>query len=246
MNLIVFGYAGSSDNTFRNLASELPAEVSMRQFVYPGRGSRFKRHFASSLVELAQEAGDSISSKQPFILMGFSFGALVAYEAARYLQRQGQAPMALVVCAMNAPQSGDYRNQVHQLDMATLASYLNKLGGTPGELLESPEFLAWYAPIIQSDYRLMDAYRHDPNPVLESPILALTGESDPLTTRDAVGNWSSCTSSTFHSVSIPGSHFFLDESPHILAAELINGLSEVAQEREGSINGFQSSHARAQ
>ncbi|EOY4514626.1 thioesterase II family protein [Vibrio vulnificus] len=232
MNLIAFGYAGSSNNTFLNLEAELDGQISFNQFVYPGRGSRFKEPFAVSISELAEEVVNSLPDDQPVVLLGYSFGAYVAYETAKYLQKQNRRIAALVVCAMNAPQCGDHRNSVHSLEDQALVDYLRQLGGTPEEILSTSEIFDWYAPIIRSDYRLLDRYRSDMAYRLDCPIFAYFGDSDSLTDSESLKLWATCTSAEFLLTPVPGSHFFLEESPQILAKELVNNLSRLVQEKD--------------
>ncbi|XYK60435.1 thioesterase domain-containing protein [Serratia marcescens] len=83
MKCHAFGYAGSSDNAFISLNAGWPRALSLRQYVYPGRGSRVSADFAASLGLLARQAAQEIATEQPVVLLGYSLGALVAYETAR-------------------------------------------------------------------------------------------------------------------------------------------------------------------
>ncbi len=80
MKCHAFGYAGSSDNAFIPLNAGWPRALSLQQYVYPGRGSRVSADFAASLGSLARQAAQEIAAAQPVVLLGYSLGALVAYE----------------------------------------------------------------------------------------------------------------------------------------------------------------------
>ncbi|WP_347449495.1 hypothetical protein C1N58_21100 (plasmid) [Pantoea sp. SGAir0180] len=222
MKCHAFGYAGSSDNAFIPLKAIWPRALSLQQYVYPGRGSRVSAEFAVSLGSLARQAAQEIDVVQPVILFGYSLGALVAYETARVLRCQNKPVSALVVCAMNAPHCQQPSRQVHQMDLPELTRYLADLGGTPQEILNSTELMAWFAPAIQADYRLLYDYSPPSEGALDCPIVALYGEDDPLTTLAGIEEWHSCTRATFECGSLPGGHFFLQNQPEAMTSLLFN------------------------
>ncbi|QDX31417.1 thioesterase II family protein [Dickeya poaceiphila] len=225
MRCYAFGYAGSSDNAFIALNADWPRTLPLQQYVYPGRGSRMSDEFAPSLMMLARQAAEDIAGPEPVILLGYSFGALVAYETARYLRSQNRPVAGLVVCAMNAPHQQLPSRQVHTFDLPTLIVYLTTLGGTPAELLASTELMRWFAPVIQCDYRLLDAYRPESGDALDCPIVALYGEGDALTTLSGIAAWRDCTTVSFHSTAIAGGHFFLLNQPQSTLSSLFRLLS---------------------
>lgn len=222
MKCHAFGYAGSSDNAFIALNAGWPRALSLQQYVYPGRGSRVSAGFAASLVSLARQAAQEIAAVQPVLLLGYSLGALVAYETARILRSQNKPVTALVVCAMNAPHCQLPSRQVHEMDLPELTRYLADLGGTPPEILSSTEMMAWFAPAIQADYRLLDDYLPPPDGALDCPIVALYGEDDPLTTLAGIEEWRRCTRASFECASLPGGHFFLQKQPEAMTCLLFN------------------------
>lgn len=225
MRCYAFGYAGSSDNAFIPLLADWPQTIPLQQYLYPGRGSRMSEEFAPSLRMLAQQAAEDIAESEPVLLLGYSFGALVAYETARYLRSQNRPVAGLVVCAMNAPHQQLPSRQVHTFDLPTLTAYLAKLGGTPTEILASAELMRWFAPAIKSDYQILDAYRHEEGEALDCPIVALYGETDELTTPSGIASWRECTSGSFHSVATAGGHFFLLRQPQSTLSSLFRLLS---------------------
>lgn len=220
MKCLAFGYAGSSDNAFSALASAWPDTLPLKQFVYPGRGSRQSEVFSTSLSQLAHEAVAILTDDEPVMLLGYSMGALVAFEAARQLQRQQRRVAALVVCAINAPHQQLPSRNVPTFDLPALTSYLAELGGTPPEILASQELMAWFAPAIQSDYRLLDGGIAPGADRLDCPIIALSGQEDVLTTSAGMQAWRDCTSASFQSAVLPGGHFFLQQHPDALISTL--------------------------
>ncbi|HGE8335670.1 TPA: thioesterase II family protein [Serratia marcescens] len=227
MKCHAFGYAGSSDNAFISLNAGWPRALSLRQYIYPGRGSRVSADFAASLGLLARQAAQEIAAEQPVVLLGYSLGALVAYETARVLRSKNKQVAALVVCAMNAPHCQQPSRQVHQMDLPELTRYLADLGGTPPEILRSTELMAWFAPAIQADYRLLDGYLPPSEGALDCPIVALYGEDDPLTTLTGIKEWRRCTRASFECASLPGGHFFLQNQPETMTSLLFNLLPSI-------------------
>ncbi|EMR6448763.1 thioesterase [Enterobacter cloacae] len=217
MKCYAFGYAGSGDNVFREM--RLTGVESVKQFVYPGRGSRAEEAFASSIPALAQLAVDETENNgQPVLLLGYSLGALVAYEVAVRLTALQRPVAGLVVCAMNAPGCMRGTRQVHNMSLTELTDWLRKLGGTPEVVLDSQELMMLFAPAIRADYRILDSYVAQPQCVLNCPITVIYGREDRLTDVSGLQNWQSLTMGGTRYVALPGGHFFLQQMPSFVSA----------------------------
>ena len=225
MKCVAFGYAGSSDHAFSALAKAWPASIGFEQWVYPGRGSRQAEKFAGSLQQLAYRAAEKIAGQHDIILFGYSLGALVAFETAQILQRHGHPALALVVGAMNAPHQLRPSQHVHTMSQSELIKWMTDLGGTPPEILASPALVAWFAPVIQADYALLDSYRPLLPTPLSCPIVAMYGEQDALTSHAEIAGWQKHTLASCRCARFAGGHFFL----HQAGAEIVSIITETLQ-----------------
>src|SRR3954468_21874037 len=105
--LFCFPYAGGSAAMFREWAGELALNVEVCAIRLPGRERRYSEpalrrteQVVESMLPILQHDLDL-----PFVMFGYSMGALLAYEVARgLLATCAVEPRALVVSAHSAPQ----------------------------------------------------------------------------------------------------------------------------------------------
>ncbi|AKJ30953.1 thioesterase II family protein [Caldimonas brevitalea] len=226
-----FGYAGGHGAVFGGLAAQLPPAFGLAEFVMPGRQRRAREAPATTLERACEEAMAELRGwSQPPLLLGYSMGALLAYETARRLQAEGRPPHALLVCALNAPHRLLPPEGVHRYPLPRLQQHLARLGGTPAEVLNDLDVLACFAPAVQSDYALVETYRFVPSPPLGCPIVVLAGRQDDRTTGPGVAAWQELTTAAFREQWVDAGHFFLHAQPQLLA----QGLAEAARLAEGA------------
>jgi len=136
MRLFCFPYAGGTAAVFRNWPQYLPAEVELCAVQYPGRGSRIAEPLSEDVVDLMNEVYSDLQPflKKPFAFFGHSMGALVGYEFARRLQREGQPEsLQLFVSGCIAPHEKIIYEPTYNLPEAEFISELRRLQGTPAE-----------------------------------------------------------------------------------------------------------------
>jgi medium-chain acyl-[acyl-carrier-protein] hydrolase len=156
----------------------------------------------------------------PFALFGHSMGSLVAYELARVLRRTGlPTPAHLFVSGRRAPQMLREPQTFHDLPDARFIERLRELSGTPEEVLQHPELIAFVLPTLKADFAVCETYMYRPEPALECPISAFGGLTDADVSRDELAAWAQLTRGPFRMEFFPGGHFFLHDSrPGLLAA----------------------------
>jgi medium-chain acyl-[acyl-carrier-protein] hydrolase len=153
----------------------------------PGRENRVREPPLSSAAAIVEELSPVVAGDAgtPFALFGHCFGALVMFELARALRREGlPSPDALFVGEQIAPATVGLPGD-GDLTRDELLRRLEELGGTDAKLLGSPEFLALMEPALRADFRLADTYAYQPEPPLDTPISVLAAadraEVDTLT-----------------------------------------------------------------
>ncbi|TQK97445.1 pyochelin biosynthetic protein PchC [Streptomyces puniciscabiei] len=209
VRLVCFAHAGGSAAAFRSWSMGPDVEVVGVQ--YPGRADRFGDPFPESLEQLGRDVGEAIAmlDERPTALFGHSLGALVAYEAARHLEEIGQEPVHLFASACRSPQVADSRPSIAELDDATLAAEVMKMGGTDALVLEDLELRDLVLPYIRADFAMFESYAPLAEPLAVTPVLALSAVADPYATGAEMAGWSGATRAGFRMERFAGDHFYL-------------------------------------
>lgn len=237
IHLLCFAHAGGAGVVYREWASALPAHTEVLAVELPGRGSRLLEPAIDRMDALVEQVLGVVGStlERPCVLLGHSFGALLAFEVARTLRALNQPrPLGLIVSACAAPHlivssfPGSERSDEH------LVAELCRLGGTPAAVLADSEMVGLLIPAFRADLRMMDRYvrLHSPQPPLDIPITVLGGQADPLVDQTNLAEWRSHTSAGFSVHMFSGDHFYIhaqrDAVWKVVAAELnriVDGLS---------------------
>lgn len=166
----------------------------------PGRGMRQKDPNVTDPFKTVKEIADSIEkagAPEGLILLGFSFGAVMAYEVACALDVRGKPPLGLVVCSAEHPgwdgrKKGAGPNGGATKDMKDDAfeKMLHEKGGTE-VILQNPDMKKMFMPVIKSDMQLEENYGGSPpeHRKLPCPIVVYKGAKCPQISRELVEPW---------------------------------------------------------
>jgi medium-chain acyl-[acyl-carrier-protein] hydrolase len=175
LRLWCLGRAGAGATPFRAWEGLVGTDVELCAVRLPGRENRIREAPLSSTAAVVEELSPLVAddAETPFALFGHCFGALVMFELARALRREGlPAPVALFVGEQIAPATAGPPGD-GELTRDELLRRLEELGGTDAKLLRSEEFLALLEPALRADFRLAGTYDYEPGPPLDTPISVL-------------------------------------------------------------------------
>lgn len=216
--LFCFPPAGSGTVVYRAWAPLAAPGVEISAVLLPGREARSAEPPIHDIEELVSQIAGAIAplAGQPFALFGHSLGALLAYEVARRLAAKGYPPEHLFASGHQAPAIPSRRAPIAHLPDAAFIQGLIDLGGTPREILDTPELLTLLTPMLRADFALAERYVAPAGPRLPCPVTALGGAEDPWV--DAVGleAWRDVTAAAFERVILPGDHFYLTPARSML------------------------------
>lgn len=224
MRLFCFPFAGGNAASFLGWQGPLGPDLELRVAQLPGRGARLFEKPLTDLDELVEHLAEAVAEldERPFAFFGHSLGAMLAFEVARALRRQGRpGPSSLWLAGAEAPQTRSVPDRVHDLPTAAFIEVLRDYGGTPAELLDNRDMMELLLPGLRADFALDEGYAYRPEPPLAVPIHLLLGDRDPevepVAARDG---WARETAHPLLVHGYAGDHFFVQEHRDAIAALL--------------------------
>lgn len=214
--LFCFPHAGAGAASFNVFVPEMPADMELAALTLPGREQRLRDAPFTRLPPLIEHLTAAIEPHLdlPFVFVGHSLGALIAFELTRSLRRSRlRAPSALLVSGRQAPHLPDRRPPVHHLDDEVLIEELKAYAGTASAALADRELMELVLPVLRADLEMGATYTYAAAEPLATPILALGGVQDPDVTEEELEAWGRHTKSEFQARLFEGGHFFLYRSP---------------------------------
>ncbi|MFF7976498.1 alpha/beta fold hydrolase [Streptomyces sp. NPDC007905] len=227
--LVCLPYAGGAAPYYFPLSKALSPTTEVLAVQYPGRQDRFNEACIEDIATLADRITDELIpwTDRPLALFGHSMGAAVGFEIALRLEQRGVKPLGLFASARRAPSvAGDQRH--HLASDEELVEELVRLNAANAELLADESLLPLVLPTIRSDYRASELHQSPSSARLHCPIIALTGEDDPVVDADGVKDWIRHTSGDFRMRVFPGGHFYLDDHAEAVRQEITEHIASAA------------------
>lgn len=228
LRLFCLPYAGGGASIYRTWQAGLPETIEVMPVQLPGRENRLAEPPFSQMGPLIEALCEAMAPwlEIPIAFFGYSFGALVAYEAALKLQAEkGLEPSHLILAAHRAPQVPNEDRQLWNLDDREFRVELEKLEGTPKEVLDHPELMELMMPLLRADFEINDTYRIERVEArLGCPMTVVGGLADHDVGPESLEPWRELTRGRFLLRRIPGGHFFLHEQRDALLAAVADVL----------------------
>lgn len=175
-------YAGGSTLFYSQLGTYLegwelvPLELS-------GRGLRMDEplysDFKEALRDLLARFLSNHQTGDPCIILGYSMGALLAYELTCELEEKGIFPLNLICAASDPPSTHRELASIYTLNDDQLIDYYTNAGGIETLTEDEKELLKCFLPIIRGDLQVLETY--SPSRIkLRTPLLIYSGNADSL------------------------------------------------------------------
>jgi medium-chain acyl-[acyl-carrier-protein] hydrolase len=137
-------------------------------------------------------------------------GGLVSFELTRLLRlKYNLQPFHLFISGRRAPQIPPTKPPIHALPDAELLEELRTLNGTPKAVLENPEMMQIFLPILRADFAIIETYTYTRQEPLHCPISIFGGWQDEEVSHEALQAWREQTTATFSLQMFDGDHFFI-------------------------------------
>jgi medium-chain acyl-[acyl-carrier-protein] hydrolase len=234
LRVFCFPFAGGGPSAFKTWMDEFPsairAEAELCAIQLPGRENRLKEPSFDRLSPLLDALAPVIRrySGTPFAFVGHSMGALVSFELARKLRRQGfEGPIHMVVSGHRAPQLPDRQPPIHGSPDDEVIAQLRNLGGTPEAVLQNPELMELLLPVLRADFAVCESYVYANEEPLDCSITALGGNDDGRVSREELLAWRAQTRNSFSMHQFPGNHFFIQTAQMLVLRVLAQTFNQV-------------------
>lgn len=187
--------AGTGAGLFRSWTRLAPSTMTVHPVALPGREARYSEPAPRSIDALADQLAMELApyAGGRYAIFGYSMGALLGYELARRFTDAGlRMPEVFFALGCNAPDRMVYeREPFHTMEPGAFRQALVELGGTDAEILNNPEAMEVFEPVLRNDFRICETYVHDAaRGRLDCPAHIFLCDADAFVNRQAAAAWS--------------------------------------------------------
>jgi medium-chain acyl-[acyl-carrier-protein] hydrolase len=219
LRVFAFPHAGGSASLFAGWQHRMPAGIEIVGVTPPGHGVRLSEPRFRRLLPLVRALTEEIQPllDRPFAFVGYSMGALVAFEVCRELRRrQAPLPLHLSVYGASAPDFSMLDGGIHDLPDEEFRARLKAFGGMPESVLGNRELMQLVMPILRADFEALGTYEFREEPPLPVAVCAVGASDDRHTTETSIRAWQRHTSVAFRRELMRGDHgFVITQGRHV-------------------------------
>lgn len=228
LRMFCFPYAGGGASIYRLWSKFLPLEVEVCPVHLPGRERKVNEPLFTHITPLIQALTQGLEPYMdiPFTFFGHSMGALISFEMARSLRRNGsRGPLHLFLSAHRAPHLPRRHAPISHLPESEFVQSVIGLGGTPLAVVQNAELMQLLLPLLRADFEITETYHYLAEPPFDCPITAFASEQDTAVSVQEVAAWNTQTQGPFSLNIMPGDHFFIHGSQNLLLQHLSQNLT---------------------
>lgn len=210
--LLCFPPAGAGAGFFRPWIGH-HAGLRVVPVEMPGREKRYAEpectDMDSLLAVIVPELLRTVAEAGRVAVFGHSFGAILAYEAARAMTRQ-RPGLDLTLVPSGSTRPGVARtDRITGLPDDAFVAGVQRISGYHHPALDEPELRELLLPPLRTDVAMHEGHVFDPSELLDVPVLAVRGSRDDVVSAEEAGAWSEITTGGFRLAEIDGGHMYL-------------------------------------
>jgi len=215
--MICFPYAGGCASFYGKWRDKMES-VEICPVQLPGREETFRDEKIYDMETASDQIVEAIEDyvDKDTVFFGHSMGAKIAYEVVRKLEKNGKRIKCLIASGSTAPDIPP-KKFVHNLPDKNLLDELQRLSGTPTEILGQTELLKCLLPMIRADFTLDETYCPVSKEKITCPIVVWGGRYDPDVNKEDLKAWKEYSYGNFHMKRFDGNHFFINDCPEIFS-----------------------------
>jgi medium-chain acyl-[acyl-carrier-protein] hydrolase len=224
IRLFCFPYAGAGSSLFNAWSKWLLPEIELYLVNLPGRDARIREAPYRQLQPLISPLTQGLLPylDKPFCFFGHSMGALISFEVVRELRREHQVqPLHLFVSGHPSPQLPASNPILYDLpENDFLSTVQQTYGALPELILQDPELLGLFLPMLRADITLVETYEYKQEEPLAFPVSVYGGVQDTSVTEKELAAWREQTTASFRMKMFPGEHFYLQTARSLVLQEI--------------------------
>jgi medium-chain acyl-[acyl-carrier-protein] hydrolase len=230
LHVFAFAHAGGSVSLFRRWQAAAPPDVAVCPVQLPWRDLRSGEPPLRSATAIVDLLLDALLPHlhRPFVLLGHSMGARVAFALTQALEKARHPCPRLLVVSGNPSPCAVVEQGIDDEGLCSderLTDYIRSLGGTPDELLADAKTRSAILALVRADFCLYHSLTIEYASRVAAAVLAFAGGDDASVPIAAVLRWRYRTRSSFLLRVVPGGHFYPESRD---AAALMLGMVRAA------------------
>lgn len=237
MKIFCIHFAGGNKYSYKSLVEKAPEGMELISLELPGRGGRTNEFLISDMESAVEDLFQQIKGQlsEPYAIFGHSMGALLGFLLAHKIQAHNlPLPKNLLLTGRQAPSIPLKGVPGHLLPKPALIKRLATYGGKFDFLLNEPELLDYFLPVIRKDFQIIETYRHESVEKLNVPITVVTGTEEAIDDAAAQA-WAKETTRGFNFLKMEGKHFFIFDHEEALI-ELMTSVPAISISTYGNEN----------
>lgn len=228
VNLFCLPFAGGNKYSYRIYEKNATSWIRFIPLEYPGRGERIREVLLTDMEQVVDDIYEQLMRRMDdnvYAIYGHSMGAFVALLLTRKITDAGQRlPVHLFLTGTTGPVAYvKDRKQRHQLSKDAFLQDIIDLEGCPEEVLQHPELLNYFEPILRADFQVAETYNYETHAALDIPFTVITGTDEKITDED-ISTWQQETTHTVDFRKMPGNHFFILNNSEKIISLITNKL----------------------